>query len=41
MLNQHGMKLNTLIKSDDTSDFFNVDEVNIKHKNIKIEWSWI
>jgi hypothetical protein len=41
MLNKHGMKLNTLIKSDDTSDFFDVNEVNIKHKNIKIEWSWI
>ena len=35
------MKLNTLIKSDDTSNLFDVDQVGIKHKNIKIEWSWI
>jgi hypothetical protein len=41
ILNKHGMKLNTLIKSDNTSDFFDVNEVNIKHKNIKVEWSWI
>ena len=41
MLNKHGMKLNTLIKSDDTSNLFDVDQVGIKHKNIKIEWSWI
>lgn len=41
MLNKHRMKLNTLIKADNTSDFFDVNAVNIKHKNIKVEWSWI
>ena len=41
MLNKHGYKLNTIIKSDNTSDFFDVDKVNIQHKNIKINWEWI
>jgi hypothetical protein len=41
VLNHNGYKLNTIIKSDDSSDFFNVDELNILHKNIRVTWSWI
>jgi hypothetical protein len=41
MLNKYGYTLNTIIKSDNTSDFFDVDQVNIQHKNIKINWEWI
>ena len=41
VLNHNGFKLNTIIKSDDTSDFFNVDELNILHKHIRVTWAWI
>lgn len=41
MLNKYGYTLNTIIKSDNTSDFFDVDRVNIQHKNMKINWEWI
>jgi hypothetical protein len=41
MLNKYGFKLNTLIKSDNTSDLFDVNQVDIQHKNIKINWEWI
>lgn len=41
VLNDLGLKVSTLINSDDTSDFFDVDKVNIKHKNIKVKWEWI
>ena len=41
MLNHHGMKLNTIIQPDNTSLLFDVDEVNIYHKNVKITWEWL
>lgn len=41
MLNKYGYKLSTLIKPDNTSNYFDVNEVNILHKNIKINWEWI
>jgi len=41
MLNKHGYKLSSLINPDNTSNYFDVNEVNIKHKNIKIDWQWI
>ena len=41
MLNKYGYKLSSLIKPDNTSNYFDVNEVNIKHKNIKIDWEWI
>ena len=41
MLNYHGMKLNTIIQPNNTSLFFDVNEVNIHHKNVKIKWEWI
>ena len=41
LLNHFGFKISSLINSDNTSKFFDVDEVNIEHKNIKITWEWI
>ena len=41
VLNLSNMSLNTLIKPDNTSSFFDVNEVNIIHKNTKINWEWI
>lgn len=41
MLNYHGMKLNTIIQPDNTSLLFDVNEVNIYHKNVKITWEWL
>jgi hypothetical protein len=41
ILNSYGFKLNTLINSDNTSNYFDVNEVDIQHKNIKIKWEWI
>jgi hypothetical protein len=41
MLNKYGYKLSSLIKPDNTSNYFDVNEVNIEHKNIKIDWEWI
>ena len=37
----YGFKLSSLINSDNTSNYFNVNEVNILHKNIKVNWEWI
>jgi hypothetical protein len=41
VLNKYGFKLGSLINSDNTSNYFNVNEVDILHKNIKITWEWI
>jgi hypothetical protein len=41
MLNYRGMKLNTIIQPDNTSLLFDVNEVNIYHKNVKITWEWL
>lgn len=41
ILNQYGMKIGTLIETDNTSKYFDVDVVNIEHKNSKIGWEWI
>jgi hypothetical protein len=41
IVNYEGQVLKTIIKSDDTSDFFDVDKVNILHKHTKIRWEWI
>jgi hypothetical protein len=40
-LNLYRKKLKTLIKPDNTSDLFDVDEINILHKGIRINWEWI
>lgn len=41
VLNYNKLKLNTIILPDNTSKFFDVDQVNILHKNTKINWEWI
>jgi len=41
ILNKYEMKLATLINSDNTSQFFDTDKVEIKHKNIQVKWQWI
>lgn len=41
MLNKFNFKMKTLINSDNTSDFFDFNLVDIKHKNITIKWEWI
>jgi len=41
ILNSVNYKLTSLYTPENTSKFFNDEIVNLKHKNIKIEWSWI
>ena len=41
ILNYEGQVLKSIINSDDTSNFFDVDKVNILHKHTKIKWEWI
>jgi hypothetical protein len=41
LLNYKNLQLQTIIKPDNTSDLFDVNEVDILHKGTKIEWSWI
>lgn len=40
-LNHKGYTLKSIINKDNTSDYFDVDKVDILHKNQKITWSWI
>ena len=41
LLNERGMKMSSLINADNTSNYYDVNEVNLLHKNIKTPWSWI
>lgn len=41
ILNYEGQKLKSIITPENTSNFFDVNKVNILHKNIKINWEWI
>ena len=41
VLNQAGFKLDTIFNNQSKSDHFDVDKIHIKHKGIKVEWSWI
>jgi hypothetical protein len=41
VLNSLGYKISSLINSDDTSNYYDVDKVNLLHKNIRTTWSWI
>lgn len=41
MLNYKGLVLDTIINPDNTSKFFDVEKVNIKHSNITVTWDWI
>jgi hypothetical protein len=34
-------KLNSIYKPDNTSNYFDVNKVNVTHKNIKINWEWL
>jgi hypothetical protein len=36
-----GYKINTIYNSDNTSNYFNINKVDIKHKNQKINWEWL
>jgi hypothetical protein len=41
VLNYYGMTLNTLIKTDNTSDLFDNNQNKVYHKNTIINWEWI
>ena len=41
VLNQANMSLNTIITPENDSKMFDVNSVNIIHKNTKITWEWI
>jgi hypothetical protein len=36
-----GYKINTIYNNDNTSNYFDVDRVNVIHKNQKINWEWL
>jgi len=41
VLNLHGMKISSLITSEDTSNLFDFENNRIWHKNIVVDWAWI
>lgn len=41
VLNNYGFKLNTIVSPNNTSKFFDTNEVDIQHKHTKITWEWI
>lgn len=41
ILSHNRLKLKTIISPDNTSKFFDVDKVNIIHKNIRVTWEWL
>lgn len=41
ILNYLGLEISTIYTPENKSKYFNDEIVDIKHKNIKIEWSWI
>lgn len=41
VLNLHKMNLGTVIRSDDKSDYFDTNKVNIIHKGTRVDWAWI
>jgi hypothetical protein len=41
VLNRDGFKLDTIFNNQSKSDHFNVDEIHILHKGIRVDWSWI
>lgn len=41
ILNKYGFKISSLINPDNTSNYFDVNEVDILHKHIKVNWEWI
>lgn len=40
-LNADGFKLDTIFNNKSKSDHFDINKIDIKHKNITVEWSWI
>lgn len=40
-LSRDGFTLDTIFNNQSKSDHFDVDKIHIKHKGIKVEWSWI
>jgi len=41
ILNRDGFKLDTIFNNQSKSDHFDINKINIKHKNIQVNWSWI
>jgi hypothetical protein len=41
ILNKDGFTLDTIFNNQSRSNHFDVDKIHIKHKGIKVEWSWI
>lgn len=41
ILNYYGMGLDTIFNSDSQAKYFDDSIVDVKHKNIKINWEWI
>ena len=41
VLNHEGFKLDTIFNNQSRSDHFDVDNIHILHKNIRVDWSWI
>ena len=39
--NRDGFALDTIFNNQSRSDHFDVDKIHIKHKGIKVDWSWI
>jgi hypothetical protein len=41
VLNLHNFSLKSIINPDNSSDMFDINDINILHKNIRITWQWI
>lgn len=41
VLNKDGFTLDTIFNNKSESNHFDISKINIKHKNIKVDWSWI
>jgi hypothetical protein len=41
VLNKEGFTLDTIFNNQSRSNHFDVDKIHIKHKGIRVEWSWI
>jgi len=41
ILNKDGFTLDTIFNNNSESNHFDINKINILHKNIKVDWSWI
>jgi hypothetical protein len=41
VLNMYNFSLKSIINPDNSSDMFDINDINILHKNIRITWQWI